>query len=130
MKTLGIDYGEKQIGLAVSDETMTLAREFGILSPKEFWNALKHIIDEHQISQIVIGWPLNMDGEETAKTREVESFKLKVEKETKLPVEVTDERLSSVMAQSISGQKKDLDSLAAEIILQSYLDKNKTSSHV
>jgi putative Holliday junction resolvase len=130
MKILGIDYGEKRIGLAVSDETMTLAREFGILSPKEFWNEIKNIIDDNQITKIVIGWPLNMSGEMTEKTREVESFKFKVETESALPVEVIDERLSSQMAENISGSKKGLDSLAAQILLQNFLDKNKTSSHV
>ena len=128
MKILGIDYGEKRIGLAVSDETLTLARELMILSPKEFWQQISAIISENQITKIVLGWPLNMSGEMTDKTREVESFKLKIQDETKLPVEVIDERLSSQMAQSISGQKKDLDSLAAQILLQNYLDKRKTQA--
>ena len=125
MKILGIDYGEKRIGLAVSDETMTLARELDILSPKEFWNEIKSIINDNQIAKIVIGWPLNMSGGMTEKTKEVERFKLKVGRESGLPVEVIDERLSSVMAESISGQKKDLDSLAAQILLQNYLDREK-----
>jgi putative Holliday junction resolvase len=125
MKILGIDYGEKRIGLAISDETMTLARELDILSPKEFWGQVNKLISDQQISKIVIGWPLNMSGEETQKTREVESFKLKVESETGLPVEIIDERLSSQMAEHISGSKKNLDSLAAQILLQNYLDKQK-----
>jgi putative Holliday junction resolvase len=125
MKILGIDYGEKRIGLAVSDETQTLARELDILSPKEFWEQLNQLISNQQISKIVVGWPLNMSGEMTEKTREVERFKVKVGTETGLPVEVIDERLSSVMAENISGSKKDLDSLAAQILLQNYLDRNK-----
>ena len=64
-------------------------------------------IGSEQISKIVLGWPLNMDGGETDKTREVASFKLKVESETGLPVELSDERLSSQMAEHISGGKKD-----------------------
>jgi len=125
MKILGIDYGEKRIGLAISDETETLARELDILSPKEFWEQVNKLISDQQISKIVIGWPLNMDGGETKKTKEVKSFKLKVERETKLPVETIDERLTSQMAEHISGGKKDLDSLAAQILLQNYLNKNK-----
>ena len=125
MKILGIDYGEKRIGLAISDETMTLARELDILSPKEFWQQISAIIGEHQISTIVLGWPLNMDGGKTQKTKEVESFKLKVESKTGLPVEIIDERLSSQMAEHISGGKINLDSLAAQILLQNYLDKQK-----
>ncbi len=141
MKILGVDYGEKRIGLAISDETLTFARELIIVSPKEFWAQIKTIINEHQITQIVLGWPLNMSGEKTRKTEEVEKFRKKlleklsakggsasggkVERETGLPVEIIDERLSSQMAESISGGKKDLDSLAAQILLQNYLDKSK-----
>ncbi len=138
MKILGIDYGEKRIGLAVSDETQTLARELIILSPKEFWAQIKSVIEQNQITKIVLGWPLNMSGGETEKTREVESFKIKVESKTGLPVETVDERLSSQMAAHLrqgfgglssiknkSKSTKNLDSLAAQILLQNYLDKNK-----
>ena len=125
MKILGIDYGEKRIGLAISDETLTLARELDIRSPKEFWNKLPQTISENEITKIVIGWPLNMSGGATKKTREVGSFKLKVETKTGLPVNTIDERLSSQMAEHLKGNKKDLDSLAAQILLQNYLDKHK-----
>ena len=76
-KVLGIDYGEKRIGLAISDESQTFARELDILSPKEFWQSLNSIISSNEIGQIVLGWPLNMSGSETEKTREVGIFKLK-----------------------------------------------------
>ena len=127
MKTLGIDYGEKRIGLAISDESRTFARELGILSPKEFWARINAIIAENQITQIVLGWPLNMAGAETKKTEEVAKFKSEVAKKTGLPVAVSDERLSSVMAQKLPGGNKNIDSLAAQILLQNYLDKNKLS---
>jgi putative holliday junction resolvase len=125
MKILGIDYGEKRIGLAISDESQTFARELDILSPKEFWEQVNKLISDQQISLIVLGWPLNMSGEETEKTKEVTSFRLQVTSKTGLPVEIMDERLSSQMAEHISGSKKNLDSLAAQILLQNYLDKNK-----
>ncbi len=125
MKILGIDYGEKRVGLAISDESQVLARELDILSPKEFWKQIPELIEKNQITQIVVGWPLNMNGQVTQKTKEVESFKLKVESETGLPVEVVDERLSSQMAGNLPGGKVKVDSLAAQIILQNYLDKIK-----
>ena len=125
MKILALDYGEKRIGLAVSDESHTLARELDILSPREFWNCISRLIIENQISQIVLGWPLNMSGKRTAKTNEVENFKLKVENKTGLKVEIADERLSSVMALNIRKHKKNIDSLAAQIFLQNYLNKMK-----
>jgi len=125
MKILGIDYGEKRIGLAISDESQTFARELNILSPKEFWAEIKSIINQNQISKIILGWPLNMRGEETEKTQEVARFKVQVEREIGLQIETIDERLTSQMAQNISGSKKNLDSLAAQILLQNYLNKNK-----
>ncbi len=123
MKILGIDYGEKRIGLAISDESQTFARELAILSPRDFWDEISQIIADDQITKIVVGWPLNMSGEETNKTREVAEFREKLEKLTEIKIEITDERLSSQMAEHISGQKKNLDSLAAQILLQNYLDK-------
>ncbi len=125
MKILGIDYGEKRIGLAISDETQTFARELTILSRKEFWEQVNKLISDQEISKIVLGWPLNMSGQPTEKTKEVESFKSQVESKTGLPVETTDERLTSKMAEHIIGSNKDIDSLAAQILLQNYLDRNK-----
>ncbi len=143
-KILGIDYGEKRIGLAISDETETIARELDILSPKEFWEQVDKLISDQQISLIVLGWPLNMSGQETKKTEEVKGFKSKVESKTGLPVEIMDERLSSQMAvhlrqgfgglpaknnkkvgKTVSNKSKYVDSLAAQILLQNYLDKQK-----
>lgn len=127
MKILGIDYGEKRIGLAISDETQILARELDILSPKEFWGSINQIILNHSITKIVLGWPLNMQGRETKKTQEISNFKSELSKKTGLPVETADERLSSKMAQSISGSKHNLDSLAAQILLQNFLDKKQNA---
>lgn len=124
-KILGIDYGEKRIGLAISDESQTFARELVILSPKDFWKSITSLIEENQVEKIVLGWPLNMNGEETEKTEEVARFKVQVVSKTGLSVETVDERLTSKMAESISGSKKNIDSLAAQIFLQNYLDRNK-----
>ena len=123
MKILGIDYGEKRIGLAVSDESQTFARELAIFSPKDFWTGIYGIIKEQEIGSIVLGWPLNMSGEETKKTEEVNNFKLELIAKTGLPVESIDERLSSVMAMKMPGGSKNVDSLAAQIILQNWLNR-------
>lgn len=126
MKILGIDYGEKRIGLAISDESQTFARELTILSPKEFWKQIKNIISENQITKIVLGWPLNMSGEETKKTKEISNFQLLISKKIGLPVEVIDERLTSKMAGNLPGGHRDVDSLAAQILLQNYLNRGYT----
>lgn len=124
-KVLGIDYGEIRIGLAISDETETFARELDILSPKDFWSKIKTLILKEEVQKLVLGWPLNMEGAETQKTKEVGKFILQLEKETGLNVEKMDERLSSQMAGHLPGGKKNVDSLAAQILLQNYLDRNK-----
>lgn len=123
MKILGIDYGEKRIGLAISDESQTLARELMILSPNEFWQKILSLIEEHQVSTIVVGWPLNMSGGETKKTLEVKDFKQKLEKLVDIKIEIIDERLSSSMAKKLPGGNENVDSLAAQIILQNYLNR-------
>lgn len=125
MKVLGIDYGEKRIGLAISDETQTFAREFLIVSPTDFFNQINRLISENQISQIVLGWPISMGGEETQKTQEVKEFRVKLISLLNIPINTIDERLSSKMAMNLPGGKEDVDSLAAQILLQNYLDKMK-----
>lgn len=125
MKILGIDYGTKRVGLAISDETQTLARELNILSPKEFWWGIKELIEAEAIERIVIGLPLNMSGGSTQSTEAAQEFSDELQKRfPEIPLEFMDERLSSVMAESM-GRKKDIDSLAAQIILQNYLDRAK-----
>lgn len=125
MRVAGIDYGSKRIGLAISDESQTLAREYGIYSPKEFWQNIEQLIKQEGIERIVLGLPLNMSGENTDKTQEVQAFYDQLQQRLSIPVEFMDERLSSVMAGNLPGGSKNIDSLAAQIILQNYLDKNK-----
>ena len=126
MKILGIDYGEKRIGLAISDESLTFARELAIFSPKDFWLKIGDLIVAEEIGKVVLGWPINMAGQETKKTQEVKEFKQELERKYQVLVDVMDERLSSVMAQHLPGGKKNVDSLAAQILLQNYLDKSKS----
>jgi putative Holliday junction resolvase len=124
MKILGIDYGTKRIGLAISDESQTLARELSIVSPKEFATGIDGIIADEGVAEIVVGLPLNMDGGDTDKTREAREFARQLEKKS-LSVHLVDERLSSAMAANAAGTEKNIDSLAAQMILQTYLDRQK-----
>ncbi len=133
MKILGIDYGTKRIGLAISDETHTLAREYAIWPAvevdDEFWKKLAELIEAEDIEKIVLGMPLNMSGESTQKSEEVQKFNQVLQEQVSVPVELVDERLSSVMAENLSGQMSgqhhQIDSLAAQIFLQNYLNQNK-----
>ncbi len=126
-RILGIDYGEKRIGLALSDESQQFAFEMDVWSPQEFDQNIAGLIKERAISGIVLGNPLNMSGAQTAKTKEVLAFKEKLAQRVNLPVYLVDERLSSQMAAKIAGTQKNIDALAAQIVLQNYLNQNKNN---
>lgn len=125
MRLLGIDFGTKRVGVAVSDESQTLARELAIVSRSDAFQKLEEIFSEFEIERVVLGLPLNMSGEMTHKTEEVLAFKEKLESKFETEVVMQDERLSSVMAESLIGKREHVDSLAAQIILQNYLDSRK-----
>ncbi len=128
MKILGIDYGTKRVGVAVSDELELIARELIVLSPKEFGKRIAKITEDQDIGEIVVGLPLNMDGKDSKKTLEVREFINELKEKLPLPIVECDERLSTVMAHRLPGGRAKTDSLAAQIILQNYLDikRNKT----
>ena len=125
MKILGIDYGSRRIGLAISDESLTLARELEILHPKKFWAEIKNIIQENQVTKVVLGLPIGVKGNDTETTMQARAFSEKLKATTNLAVEFIDERFSSAMAKHLPGGNNNVDSLAAQILLQNYLDKQK-----
>lgn len=124
-RILAIDYGEKRIGLAISDEEQTFSFELDIYSPTEFFSKIADLVENRGVTKVIVGYPLNMSGKETKKTEEVKIFKEKLEQILPVKIEFIDERLSSKMAESLSGTHKNIDALAAQIFLQSYLDKYK-----
>ena len=128
---LGIDYGEKRIGLSYGDE-LGLAVPLGAATQKTKKERLAHIgkiIEQRKISDLVVGYPLNMDGAAGVKAREVNAFIELLKKRCQLPVHRVDERLSTHQARSDLkklGQKADrksgeIDSRAAMVILQDFL---------
>lgn len=129
---LGLDIGEKRIGVAISDESATLARPFLTLhraSKKEDFTRLAALCTEQQITQIVIGLPRTLRNEEGPQARRVRRYAAELRAVLNLPVEFWDERFSSVDAQERLRQagrkpraKGDIDSAAAAIILQERLD--------
>jgi len=131
---LGIDFGQKRIGLAVG-QTLTRAASAltTINNDGGVWNALKTIIEEWQISQIVLGLPLDMDGEDQEITRQTRKFRNRLDQHTQLPIHWVDERLTSYEAErqfqssremqlTKAKDKHNIDAKAAQIILQSWLD--------
>jgi len=132
-RILGIDWGEKRIGLALSDPLGIIATSLATVEKKEGFdltNYLKQLISEQEIAKIILGFPKNMDGSVGPKAEEVLAFKATLEKEINLPIILWDERLTTVSAQrslreaevKMKKGKKFLDKIAAVLILQNYLD--------
>ncbi len=133
---LGIDYGEKRVGLAVSDPTLTIAQPYKTIiftSPMNLIAELTVVIKELDIKKVILGLPLTMKGTDSIKTREVREFGDKLIKVLDIPVFLFDERLSSVQAHTVlkqmgkqpSKNRLKVDQLAAQHILQAFLDREK-----
>jgi len=139
---LGIDYGEKRVGLAFGDELGIATPMPAAVEPaqKDRLEHIRAVCERRRVDQIIIGYPLNMDGTAGFKAKEVDAFIEKLSKLVDLPLEKVDERLTSVEAANRmrAGGKKtprkakerqafrrsgQLDSRAATIILQDYLDR-------
>jgi putative Holliday junction resolvase len=138
MRMLGIDYGNKRIGLAVSDRNEKLASCFLTLENKSLEssiNKIRKIIAENNIEKVIIGIPVGFKGEsrQAKKTRE---FAIELKKETNLPIIEINEIFTSKMAKKnllnagINSKefKKNIDQEAARIILQDYLDRRHFES--
>lgn len=128
-KILGLDYGEKRIGMAISDDEKRMAVGVDVLEnidENTTFLYLKNFCQKEEIEKIVVGLPLNLSGKETKKTIEVQKFSIKLEDELGLPVEFQDERLTSKeiekLLKGVKKEKGQIDRQAARLILQSYLD--------
>jgi putative Holliday junction resolvase len=136
MRILGIDYGSKRIGLAVSDPSGTIASPLGVrhrISAGQDAEYLREIVRGHQIARIVLGIPVHTRGGETSKEQEVRRFGAWLAAELGLDVEFWDERFTTAQAETYlkaagvarRGRRKRRDMLAAQIMLQSYLDAKR-----
>ena len=133
MKILGLDFGTKRIGVAVSDGLLITAQGRDSIIRKslpEDLAEINRVIKEDDVSEIVVGLPLNMNGTYSEKTREAIAFIETLSGAVVIPVKTWDERLTSLQAEKamleadISRQKrrKLSDKVAAQLILQCYLD--------
>lgn len=126
MKLMGIDYGSKRVGIALSDDggEMAFPKEV-LLNDKNFFENIKKIVLENNVEIIILGESLDFQNKPNAIMKEVNPFKEKMEEEFKLPVFFEPEFMTSQEAVHIQGEKKSIDASAAALILQSYIDKNK-----
>lgn len=136
IRIMGLDFGSKTVGVAVSDplgytaqgvETIVRREENKL---RQTCQRIEALIKEYEITSIVLGYPKNMDDSVGERARKTEEFKEMLERRTGLPVILWDERLTTVEADGIleesgvpkSERKKVIDKIAAGIILQSYLN--------
>jgi putative Holliday junction resolvase len=138
MKYLGVDYGSKRVGIAVSDEASSFAFPFKILVNNEkLINEISNISREQGVSAIVLGESSNFYGKANKIMMEIEKFKSKLETELKLPIYFQKEFMTTVEARGREGKEVNnarkigkgeqalADASAAALILQRYLDKKK-----
>ncbi|MCH8023465.1 MAG: Holliday junction resolvase RuvX [Candidatus Marinimicrobia bacterium] len=134
-RILGIDFGERRVGLAVSDPLKIIAQPFITLirdAGDGWWNQLEAVISEQEIELAVVGYPLTMSGEQGRQTKVVDKFIADLEQNLALPVERYDERLTTVAARKAlqqqgikTGHNKEMvDRTAAALFLQNYLDSH------
>ncbi len=139
MRILGIDPGEKRIGLAISDPLGITAQGLEIIHYATIEEALEKIIcvcREYEISRVVIGNPINMSGSKGAASEKAETFAGLLREKLAVPVVMIDERLTSSSAEKvlISGgvsrkkRKAVKDKIAAVLILETYMAVNKTNN--
>ena len=133
MRIMALDFGTKRIGIAVSDELFITAQGLPSLYRKDLKSDLDEIgriAKSNDVREIIVGLPLSMNGSYSAKTKEVVAFVDDLLKTVDIAVKTWDERLTSMQAERVlleadvsrSKRKKVTDKLAAQIILQSYLD--------
>ena len=133
MRWLGIDYGTKRVGLAHGD-VLGVATPLPALIEAEAaarWTKLGKVITQRRITDLVLGYPYNLDGSVGFKAKEVDAFAAKLKIQFKLPVHLVDETLTSYAAEATIAKKSRravrgsglIDSRAACLILQDFLDQ-------
>jgi putative holliday junction resolvase len=137
MRIMGIDYGSKRIGIAISDPYCTIAHPLETIMVRldsSHTESLKVIIHDYEVKKIAVGLPLNMSGEMGDSAKRVLLWAKDLEASLELPVELWDERLTTseayeiLIRMNIKGpkRKKMIDKIAASIMLQSYLDATRS----
>lgn len=132
-RIIGVDYGERRMGLAISDPLGMFAMPLRTVKVVALRNACNELIDavaEVDAGLIVVGMPFNMNGTKGEMAEKVDAFIRILREKTDIPIEIVDERLSSQLVEKVlissdmrrNKRKQVIDKLAAQVILQSYMD--------
>jgi putative Holliday junction resolvase len=138
-RILAIDYGMRRIGLAISDETRTIAQGLKTIdcAVKGASGALAEItgiVSGHEVGLIILGYPTSMNGKPSTRGNEVEVFKATLEKAIKVPIELVDERFTTALAHRYIGEagkkvrpdRQPVDMVAATVLLEDYLQSEES----
>lgn len=127
-RILGIDYGGRRVGIAISDETgkhVFPRPSLEVKIKRELFAVLGELVKREGIEKIVVGLPLTLRGERGRQANEVQSVMSELEEVLSIPVEFEDERLSSAYADRFQGSSFSRDSIAAASILETYLERTR-----
>jgi putative Holliday junction resolvase len=137
-KILAIDYGSKNIGLALSDdegriafayatiETGNWKLETGNIKTDKIIEDIRRVCEIEKVGTVVVGMPIGLSGKDTKKTEEVWEFVKNLQENLKILVETEDERLTTVAAGHLENRNaRNVDELSAQILLQGWLDRNR-----
>jgi len=133
MRVLAIDHGTVRMGIAISDELKMIAQPLEFIPAEPFsgfLDRIKFLLSEYEVELLLLGMPRNMDGSYGDASIKVKEFEAILKKSTTIPIKTFDERLTSVQANRALTQgrvkkknkRKNVDAMAAAILLQSYLD--------
>jgi putative Holliday junction resolvase len=136
MRYLGLDVGDVRIGVALSDETATIASGLDTIrrvGPRKDVKAVAGLVRSHEVAELVVGLPRRLDGELGPQAQKVLAFMDELRSAVKVPVVPWDERFTSAVANQVlieadvsrKGRKAVVDKVSAILILQNYLDYRK-----
>lgn len=129
MRKLGIDFGTKKVGLALSDESGRMAFPHSVVpNDRNLLSYVTNLIQAESIAEVVIGHSLDVNGKENAVHAQAVDFVSELTLQSPIPVQFEPEQFSTQQAIKQQGRNSQTDASAAAIILQSYLDKHKTQS--
>ena len=129
MRLLGIDYGTKKVGLALTDESGVMAFPHGVIpNDASFVQNIVVLIEEKAVAEIVIGQSLNLDGTPNPVQANIESFITDLTLQTPIPIHLEPEQMTTQQAAATTGRNGQTDAAAAALILESYLAKQRNMS--
>ena len=141
-RLIGLDYGTKTVGVAISDPLFLTAQPLETIERKDAnklrrtYARIEELIDQYEVTALVLGYPKNMNDTKGTRVEETEVFKENLERRTGLPVYLWDERLTTKQANQTlmevgvrrENRKAVIDQMAAALILQSYMDSHREDS--